>query len=706
MSVLVALEHSAIGLLVFVVTNGSLLYAAHLVARRFFAEAPFAPRVAAAGIVFVFLVLTIAQILSAVSLFSRLPAVAACMLVGSLAHRLWGDLRNVTIEIQHVRGWLRALSASRGAVLLCAALLAVFLAAARGLASPPLSWDALMYHLFFAARYVQLGSLAGFDYGPPMMDHYEHFPINGEMMAAWLLLPFGSDLLVGLMSFPFLALGGLAVYGLCREVGARWDEASLAACLVCFSPFLFAYVTTQDVDIEVFAGLMCGVLFAVRYLSHGEAKDAVASCVAVGIAVGAKHTALALSAVLLSTVVGAVFLRCSRRREWGKMAAILFCGVLLAGVAGGRKYITNWRETGNPIYPLQVTVAGHRFLAGSPYTDMIAEGKGFGSRKDDLTQFAGVFNYFPTWRHPTSAGPKFPLVIVLALGSAWFYASGRQRGLVLLLAAYALFGVLVFYAPDDGFPALARRLWPGAASRFLATPFALLVVAAMPAFAALRKRSSAILAVFASFALWDMMMANTTVSLSFPLAVGVGTAAILLATLAVPWRSWVSRPSLPRIGLLVVVSVALLCLLQDIRDGNRWLRYAEFTDVSPIPRDLVEGWRYCDRPEHPRRIALAAGWAHRGQNWFFYPLLGRRLQNTVVHVPAKYPERSLQPGSDVPPDDSFSHAWLQELHRENVDTVFVQEPWPIEESWMRKNSDAFTLLKAGDGFRVYGVAAQ
>jgi len=37
----------------------------------------------------------------------------------------------------------------------------------------------------------------------------------------------------------------------------------------------------------------------------------------------------------------------------------------------------------------------------------------------------------------------------------------RQRWPVLLLAGYGVLGVCIFYLPGDGFPALARRLWPG-----------------------------------------------------------------------------------------------------------------------------------------------------------------------------------------------------------------------------------------------------
>jgi hypothetical protein len=690
------------GVVVLLTANAALAYTAHLVARRFFAAEASPVRWAAAGTVFVALVLLVTQALSPLALYARLPVTLSCLVVAALAHAVWGQHRDVVAEVACLQQWLRLVVASRGAVLLCAAAVAVFLAIARGLVMPPLSWDSVMYHLFLAARYVQLHRLAGFD-GPPMMDHYSHFPINGEIMAAWALLPFGTDLLVGLVSLPFLALGAVALYGLCREVGAQWDEASLAVCLVCFSPFLFAYVTTQDVDIQVFAALMCGALFVLRYLRAQRAACAVAACTAIGVAAGTKHTALGLSAMLLLTLVLAVVLHYVPRRQWRPMVATLGCGLLFAAAVGSRTYGANWWDTGNPIYPLDLTVGGHQILPGSPYTDMIAEGNGVGTRREDLAQFLTVFNYYPTWRLPTSGGPKFPLLLLLALGSVIWATRDPQRWPVLLLAAYGLVGVCVFYLPGGGFPALARRLWPGAANRFLADPFALLVAAAMPAIGQLRARMPALLGILAGFTLWDIMVANTTVTPSFPLVVGAAALAIP-AALAVPWRRWLSHvPVMVPAGGLTVIAVVLAALLQQARDGSRWVRYKESTDVSWIPREFVDGWRYCDQPDHPRAIALAAGWEYRGQNFFFYPLLGRRLQNTVVHIPVRGAEGWPPHG---PTDPNAATAWMDDIRHAQVDTVFVEKPWPIEESWMRDHPDTFSLLKAEDGFKIYAVTAR
>jgi len=85
-------------------------------------------------------------------------------------------------------------------------------------------------------------------------------------------------------------------------------------------------------------------------------------------------------------------------------------------------------------------------------------------------------------------------------------------------------------------------------------------------------------------------------------------------------------------------------------------------------------------------------WKPPGTKFFFYPLMGRWLQNDITYISAKYKwevptwlHRGLLGGND------FS-IWLYNLKRKEVDYIFVQEPWPIELTWMLHNQDKFLLV--------------
>ena len=99
-----------------------------------------------------------------------------------------------------------------------------------------------------------------------------------------------------------------------------------------------------------------------------------------------------------------------------------------------------------------------------------------------------------------------------------------------------------------------------------------------------------------------------------------------------------------------------------------------------------------DTPGETKRIALSTTWDPPGTNWFFYPLMGRWLQNDVTYASAKYKwevptwlHRGMLEGKDL-------DTWLHNLKRKKVDYVFAQRPFGPELGWMRKQRDAFQLV--------------
>jgi hypothetical protein len=115
----------------------------------------------------------------------------------------------------------------------------------------------------------------------------------------------------------------------------------------------------------------------------------------------------------------------------------------------------------------------------------------------------------------------------------------------------------------------------------------------------------------------------------------------------------------------------------------------------------VNGWEFLDNPREKKTIALAMDWAAPGHNWFFYPLLGRRLQNDVVYLSAQYKEdvpawqhRGMLRGDDL-------SVWLYNVEKEKVDYVLARTPWPIEVRWMENRRDTFELVVSDKAFKIF-----
>ena len=150
------------GCAVFLTGNISLLYAAHLVTRRFYSAAPPAARLAASGTVFYALVVLTLQALSPLHAITGPGVAISSFVIALVFHLLWRKHRNFRADLEPVAAWVRNGLASRWSLLIIAGGFVVLLSLSRALLMPPMSWDSLTYHLTFAAYWVQKGSLLRF----------------------------------------------------------------------------------------------------------------------------------------------------------------------------------------------------------------------------------------------------------------------------------------------------------------------------------------------------------------------------------------------------------------------------------------------------------------------------------------------------------------------------------------------------------------
>src|SRR5262245_57150266 len=181
------------GALLFVGLNVLVAYTAHVIGRRLFPSADGPVRLTAWALTCVAEVVLLTQILSPFGLYRREVALLVVAGVALVVHVAWRSFANVRADL--TAAWLsaRAMATSWAVVVLALALSALVALAGRAVTWRPMGWDSMTYHMPTAAAYVQTGRLVALE-GPLSIDHYAHFPKNGEMLAAWLLLPFHADI--------------------------------------------------------------------------------------------------------------------------------------------------------------------------------------------------------------------------------------------------------------------------------------------------------------------------------------------------------------------------------------------------------------------------------------------------------------------------------------------------------------------------------
>jgi hypothetical protein len=160
-------------------------------------------------------------------------------------------------------------------------------------------------------------------------------------------------------------------------------------------------------------------------------------------------------------------------------------------------------------------------------------------------------------------------------------------------------------------------------------------------------------------------------------------------------------------NIVILIGISVLVggvyFLQNYRDNTRYNYFKVHYDYVTINEvsDLSNGWEFLDRPDEKKTIALTMDWSPPGHRWFFYPLMGRRLQNDIVYISAKYKwEVPAWLHKGMLRGDDFS-VWLSNLEQKNVDYIFVMRPWPIELKWMEQHTDEFQLVFLDPRYKIF-----
>jgi hypothetical protein len=614
--------------------------------------------------------------LLALGVFRIVPAFAA---VAAISLALWGALRRRGVRpFGEIESDLRALSGSIGGMspyLLGAALLLGAVRVARGLVLPPLAWDALVYHLFKAGRWVALGT-HHVEEAPGAWGFYEWFPSAGSVPAAWAFLAARDGALLAIAGGAVWISAAFAAGFLARRLGASREGAVAAASATATVPALAGAITASYADTALVALFLLGTAFLVA----PTPRTSLVAGTAWGLA-GAVKVSL-LPAFPLGLVALAI-----AGRPRGRS--------LLAFAAGGlpvlaTEYARAWVAKGSPFWPFPVAFFGRTLVPGDD--ELAKQFAGFYAQ-DVIARFGRVefLEWLFLWKRlPGSDFAGFgPLSAVLAvLGLAALGPAIRKGGAgfaVALLAAGAV--VLAALSPEN---VAQRTVWVGVLGRHLAPAFLLLVAAAATLrFEALRGVWLAAIG-SAWFFAWPRGWGETDVAalaaLVLPAAFGV-VLGLLAGWLAFRGTKSVA-PALSAGALALAIPVAMV--LPGIRTETRWAAWNETLGADPLydlhfldpfAMSAWPAWRRLDGGGH--RIAVTAGYAIEGQAWYLYPLLGSSLRNRVFYV---------SPMAEGTAPRMDRERWIERLREKEIDFVMALSPPSLErEMWMAPDAATFPV---------------
>jgi hypothetical protein len=226
---------------------------------------------------------------------------------------------------------------------------------------PPYAYDALTYHLSIVAGWVRSASLAPSE----LSLCCAYYPLNAELVTAWPVVLLGSDALVGVVQVLAALLAAAALAGIARSDGLRRRAAAAAGALLVLVPALLAQAPTPYVDVLLAALVLSGLHGLTRYAATARLSQLVVPGLCAGLLTGTKGTGLLWAAALGVTASVVTALHVRRGRLTPPAAAAAVGGVAAACVLlGAWWYVRAALDTGNPLHPFDVQVAGRTLFEG------------------------------------------------------------------------------------------------------------------------------------------------------------------------------------------------------------------------------------------------------------------------------------------------------------------------------------------------------
>lgn len=572
----------------------------------------------------------------------------------------------------------------------------------RAVLTPPLSWDAQTYHLFHAGTLVAQGGINPPD-APDAWSYYRYFALNGELVYAWVMLPFHGDFLVNAVNLLFWVPLVLLLRELLRGLFRNGRAAFPAAVFLATFPAVFSYLTTAYVEPLLF----CFVFAALALLPEDPADRRGAlfalAWAAAGCAVGTKLSGvLVVPPVLFAT---GVFL-------WKRNVRLRHCvpALLLFAAAGAPWYVRNGLETGNPLYPSRVEFRGATLFEGNRSFTSLQDRLGdkvapfaeslplpllapFSGKARELLLPAAC----AVENHNLGYGPGLLLLVpFFPLGAACLARERRYFALALGLLTL-LSGLALFYAPGMR---VIRTFWMFPSLRFLYIPVCVMSLFTL-AWLSRRVGEKALVALFGAGTALNLYNAvpRGYVEADLRIAAGVALAGLVLFLLH-------RRRLLPRgrTGALAASALVVISLfaLWGVREASRTGYALAGWDLHDFPRYAAVGLNLTDVPGRGQRIAFTSGWDQgAGHTWLWYLLLGSRLQNTVTYVPVTRSGEVVD--YEVLTADRVDFgAWHRRLHAGRVDWVVTHPPRTVEYAWVLAHPECFEtwLVDDGGGFSL------
>ncbi|MBI95653.1 hypothetical protein CL656_00675 [bacterium] len=224
----------------------------------------------------------------------------------------------------------------------------------------PVEFDALVYHLPIVSEWFQTGSLMNIYYtafsGP-----LAYYPSNFDLIYLWSIFPLNNDYFLNLLNFPIIFCIPFLIYSICRNYKIKQKISLFVSALPLYLPVFFQQLGTVFVDGYFVLNMLFSIYFLQEiYKNHSLTKNSILFGLSLGLFVGTKYLGLPFAIIIWLWFLLSYFTKKILSIKNLILSSISFL------ITGAFFYVRNFLDSGNPIFPVDISAFGIKILEGYP----------------------------------------------------------------------------------------------------------------------------------------------------------------------------------------------------------------------------------------------------------------------------------------------------------------------------------------------------
>ncbi len=239
---------------------------------------------------------------------------------------------------------------------------------------PELGTDALGYHLYIPASWIQTGHIYRLAFPECYVQYYSCY---GEMMYAWWMLPSGTEALAKILPYVITIFIFFTIISTATTLGFKRITAIESATCTIFINTIVHNANVSNTDLFVGYFLLSGVFLYLHSLTRNSRWTVILSGLSFGLGFGTKLLGLLLAPTFCVILLAGTLIS-------NKFSLKQFALWTISAIAAACPFhLSNWITTGNPIYPLPVKLFGINIFEGP-----------INLGTHNRNSFAGAWNFF------------------------------------------------------------------------------------------------------------------------------------------------------------------------------------------------------------------------------------------------------------------------------------------------------------------------